>query len=653
MSVAPQIGTQLGRYQLTDELGQGGMSVVYRARDTQLKRDVAVKVMHSFLAEQPEARERFYREAVAVARLRHEHIIEIYDYSGEDHDTSYIVAELVEGRALSEYLQGQPLGPPEAALVLAHPIAAALEHAHSHGIIHRDLKPENILVDSRGVLKLTDFGIARMLDNKTLTMTGTLLGSPAYMAPEYIEGVDTDGRSDIFSFGAMLYQFIVGKLPFNAPTPHALLRKITTGEYTPAHQANPEVHAALARIVHRCLEHDPQARFKDAGHLRATLDDTLHRLRIEADPERAHLLSDRREYCDDLSSRLSKTYIDLGKSEIKRGRVGDAADDLDRAKGLDPDNQEVNDLLDRLARRNSVKRALRVGGLSLAGTVLVTYLGVFFANIPARDFEAQPDYQVVELEEPPEALRTPPDSTQEKRNVPFRVSGVGDLYLGEKLLAKRISGDHAALIAPGDHTIRLVNGSDSTTRMLTVPGEGAIATVQISVNNHKPAIKTKQVTVRARPMASVFIDGSTKPHRAPDSLGRMTNVFMGEFNITLPYGEHKLRFTHTNAQTHDLTVRITPKEPVGDRIDVEMRPLPAKLLLKGQPPGLLEILVDGSSAGFRSDANADVPILVPLETFSKRARIVGIEKTGYQPYSRRLEFEPGETRVLSVELNRM
>ena len=170
------IGSRLGRYEILSEIGQGGMSVVYKARDTELEREVAVKVMHAFLAEQPEARARFRREAVAVARLRHPHIIEIFDYSGESATESYIVTELVDGFALSELVQQGAIHPPEAALVLARPIVDALVHAHGHGVIHRDLKPENILVARDGTLKLTDFGIARMLDIQTLTVTGTLLG---------------------------------------------------------------------------------------------------------------------------------------------------------------------------------------------------------------------------------------------------------------------------------------------------------------------------------------------------------------------------------------------------------------------------------------------------------------------------------------------
>ncbi|MEO1172436.1 MAG: serine/threonine-protein kinase, partial [Myxococcota bacterium] len=174
------VGQTLGRYEIKSEVGHGGMSVVYRAHDEKLRRDVAVKVMHTFLAEQAEAKERFHREAIAVARLRHRNIIEVFDYAGVEASHSYIVQELVEGGSLADFLHRTPLPEPELALVLARPIADALCHAHENGVIHRDLKPENILVGANGALKLTDFGIARMLDNQTLTVTGTLLGSPAY-----------------------------------------------------------------------------------------------------------------------------------------------------------------------------------------------------------------------------------------------------------------------------------------------------------------------------------------------------------------------------------------------------------------------------------------------------------------------------------------
>ncbi|MCU1277451.1 MAG: serine/threonine protein kinase, partial [bacterium] len=164
------------------------MAVVYKATDTTLNREVAVKVLHPHLAEQAESRARLQREAHAVAKLRHENILEIFDYSGPDSAESYIVTEFIHGRTLKNFLVDQPLPYPEVAEMIASEVARALEHAHQFGVIHRDVKPENVMIRDDGLIKLTDFGIAQIVDKERMTVTGQLLGSPAYMAPEHVEG---------------------------------------------------------------------------------------------------------------------------------------------------------------------------------------------------------------------------------------------------------------------------------------------------------------------------------------------------------------------------------------------------------------------------------------------------------------------------------
>jgi len=208
----------LQRYTLLEEVGQGGMAVVYRATDTTLNREVAVKVLHPHLASQLESRARLQREAHAVAKLRHENILEIFDYSGPDSASSYIVTEFIDGQTLKEFVAAHPLAYPEVAALIAVEIGGALAHAHAAGIIHRDVKPENVMIRKDGVLKLMDFGIAQVVDLQRMTVTGQLLGSPAYMAPELIEGKPLDFRTDVFAVGVMLYQLATGSLPFAGRT---------------------------------------------------------------------------------------------------------------------------------------------------------------------------------------------------------------------------------------------------------------------------------------------------------------------------------------------------------------------------------------------------------------------------------------------------
>ena len=231
--MASEIGKSLDKYELLERVGQGGMAVVYRGRDTSLRREVAVKVLHSHLADHKEARDRFEREAHAVAKLRHENILEIYDFSGTESDESYIVTEFIDGESLKEFITQHEIKYPEIGSMVALLVCRALSHAHGAGILHRDVKPENVMISKTGVVKLTDFGIAQMLDTHRLTVTGQLLGSPAYMSPEHVEGGRLDFRTDVFAVGILLYQLCCGELPFKGKNPHEILKKIADCQYIP------------------------------------------------------------------------------------------------------------------------------------------------------------------------------------------------------------------------------------------------------------------------------------------------------------------------------------------------------------------------------------------------------------------------------------
>src|ERR1700682_5261125 len=176
------------------------MAVVWRGWDTQLRRTVAVKVLHAHLHAREEIRKRFDREAHAVARLHHPFILDVYDFSGPQADPSYLVTEFISGQTLRVFAEAHPFDPPELAAACLLPIAEALQHAHEAGVVHRDLKPENVMVRDDGGVKLTDFGIAALIDrDDRMTITGSLVGSPAHMAPEIIEGQEAGAEADVFS----------------------------------------------------------------------------------------------------------------------------------------------------------------------------------------------------------------------------------------------------------------------------------------------------------------------------------------------------------------------------------------------------------------------------------------------------------------------
>jgi serine/threonine-protein kinase len=362
------VGQILDKYEILEEVGQGGMAVVYRGMDRSLRRHVAVKVLHRHLAQHPEARERFAREARAVAKLRHENILEIFDFAGEDAQASYIVAEFIDGPTLTELIADHPPRYPEIGAMITAQVCRALAHAHSFGILHRDVKPENIMIRADGVVKLTDFGIAQMLDMQRMTVTGQLLGSPAYMSPEHLEGKPLDFRTDIFAVGVVLYQLVVGELPFRGRNPHELLKRIAEGVYRDPRQANPLVGNELGRIIDRALARAKEDRYPDVTEMLVALERYLETSGIkDCREELARYFDAPVSYELALRARVLDALSRRGRELLAVDQVA-ALDLFNRALTIDPENRDILDQVEQLSRR---RRSARLAALFGAVLVLV------------------------------------------------------------------------------------------------------------------------------------------------------------------------------------------------------------------------------------------------------------------------------------------
>jgi eukaryotic-like serine/threonine-protein kinase len=273
------IGTVLsGRYKLEAKLGSGGMSTVYLARDNTLDRPVAVKVMHREMSEQADQLERFRQEARAVAKLSHPNVVAVID-AGEDGGHPYIVFEYVEGETLKQRINRVGALDAQEALAYAIEIARGLTVAHARKMIHRDIKPQNVLIDSEGRAKLTDFGISRQLEQDGMTATGRVLGTTDYVAPEQAMGHPVDQRSDVYSLGVVLYEMLVGQVPFHADSQVGVAMKHVNEELPDVQQRRPELSAAAAMVVERATAKDPSERYQSVGEM---IDDLSTALEVEA-----------------------------------------------------------------------------------------------------------------------------------------------------------------------------------------------------------------------------------------------------------------------------------------------------------------------------------------------------------------------------------
>lgn len=430
---------RLEKYELLEEIGHGGMATVYRGRDRRLGREVAVKVIHRHLRDNAEVATRFIAEARAAASLKHRGIVEVYDVSGEEDREKYLVAELVRGVTLRRLLAEHRDMPAEIGAAIVLEVCDAIQHAHESGIVHRDVKPENVLVElpchrvgakdapgsggrntppapladeestsddgpvstdrgtpDRGsgappppspgatsrndpgvVVKITDFGIAKVLDAQGVTSTGQVLGSPAHMAPEQIEGGEIDVRTDVFAIGVLLYEALVGHLPFEGKNPAQVLRRVLEGEYAPVDVERPEVGTRWARIVHAALALAPADRTATPAALAEQIRDELRAVGIK-DPHADLVLyfEDPEGHRERHHARLVQRLMARGERARKKGDAPGAAADFNRALALAPQDAEVQRRVLELSRGRG-RRALLRRAIAIVGGSVVLGVAAF------------------------------------------------------------------------------------------------------------------------------------------------------------------------------------------------------------------------------------------------------------------------------------
>jgi tRNA A-37 threonylcarbamoyl transferase component Bud32 len=265
----PRSQPTLGRYEILEQIGRGAMGIVYKGRDPKLNRLTAIKTIRfadEFDEDQVEKiKQQFYREAQVVAKLSHSNIVTIYDV-GEDLDLSYLAMEYLEGESLAKYTKPENLLSIRKCIDVVSQVCDGLEFAHNHGIVHRDIKPANIMLLKNGLIKVTDFGIARV-PASSKTHTGIIKGTPYYMSPEQFKGMKVSGASDIFSLGVVFYQLLTGRLPFDGENMTAIMYQITTADPQPPTAHNPDINKATVSILNRSLGKDLQERYQTARQM--------------------------------------------------------------------------------------------------------------------------------------------------------------------------------------------------------------------------------------------------------------------------------------------------------------------------------------------------------------------------------------------------
>ncbi len=588
----------LAKYEVLEELGHGGMATVYRAHDKRLARDVAVKILHPHLRDSKEVQSRFFVEAKAVAKLRHPNIVEVFDVSGEDEGEQYLVVELLRGQTLRKLLRDHGAIPPEVAAALGIELLGALGHAHGAGVVHRDVKPENVILEhhvqrqahaavatgaagattpppgspapsarppasgetpgERVIVKLTDFGIAKLLDAQGVTSTGQVLGSPAHMAPEQIEGGEVDARADVFGLGVLLYECMVGHLPFMGNNPAQVLRRVLDGTYAPAEHERPELGKAYSAILDRALARQVCDRYASAGELKDALSAELRRVGVTA--PRAELeawFDDPEAYVAAHKKRMIARLCELGSEARRRGQVLAAAADYNRALAYAPDDAQLLKIVTGMHRAEARARLTRKVVPGVAGALALGILAFFVTR----------------------ALKTPP--------APLRHDPPITIVRPEPSIAPLVRADPTA------------SASSPVTALTIVPPPFTTRPVASAAAPTRRTITLAKI----RPVAGVLVavDGDSA-----------TEASSGK-SITLDNKPHVLVFSCIEDLCEPQDRKVAPGDG-DDAVEINLRIKPAKLTIVGDPTRSF-VINEKPMLSVHAGATSDVPMTRKSETF--------------------------------------
>ncbi|MCG3171933.1 MAG: Serine/threonine-protein kinase PknD [Myxococcota bacterium] len=619
-----------GRYQVIEEVGQGGMASVYRAHDATLGREVAIKVMHKHLASREEFRERFRREAQAVARLDHPNIPRIFDYSpsGEGGEF-YLVTEFVHGLTLAAEIHARPLPQPELAAAIMIPVLRALDHAHGAGIVHRDLKPENIMLSPGGAVKLMDFGIAQIVNSQKMTMTGSLVGSAGYMSPELIHGQRGDHRSDLFAAGSLLYMLAAGVHPFEAGNAMATMKRIADGVYEPAHLTSGQIDHQLSAIISALLAPDPESRPASAAQAAAMLESWLRDSGLKPDgPWLSDYLGDPRSGTEKLRAALTTGLLKSARELSARGRLTEALDGLNRILAFDPDHAEARALMGALNRqRQSETGAPNRKQIWTAAMVLTGLAGAVILWWGSSSPSPQPPAPAASLSPPEEpASRVPPPPAVE---APASPSAMMEPVPVDPSPAK------TALTPPA-----------APPRIRPEPRKAAAAPAaapEDTAGPLEPETATRlPMTIRVLDAyASLSVDGQDAGTGA-----------LPVHRLMLTPGKHRIELRHPNFELFSREVLI-PNDPafVIPTLDARLTPLPARIRVNAAPGQNPMISIDGRPFGAAA-SSLKLPFLLPM-TSGRKPITLRIEQVGFAPREISREVIAGELVEVDARLEKL
>lgn len=617
-------------YEIKQLIATGGMAAIYRAIQTSTGKTVAIKILHGHLAQDKDFITRFEREARAAAALKHENIIDIFDY-GHAEGVYYIAMEFVEGKSLKELINAVKFIPSEIALAIVYEICRGLEHAHQKGVVHRDIKPANILIANDGSVKITDFGLAQAQDLTSITVTGALVGTPAYMSPEQAAGRKIDTRSDLFSLGVVIYEMITGTKPFLGESYSSVIHAILTAPAPRPLEANPTMDEEVSRLIEKTLKKDPDQRYQNITQISDDIYAYFRAQSVEVPNKEISAFINEPE-------RISTNWINNAKDKYLKRAVhfmnsgvsgtNQAISEFTKVHFLDPEDTQANRYLPVLKRKIAVrppakkkttppprKRAfIKTAGVLGSILVIITFAAALYRNYQNnKPSPLQYGYLVVESKPAGSAVYL--DTKDLERQTPAIIDSV----------------------TMGDHTIEIrKTGYQTHTKNINIKTGDTINVSATLIKETVTAAKGS-ILIESKPSgAHVLIDGT--------NTGRQTPCTIDDISV----GSHDFRISKNGYQTAQFTRNILAGQKA--RISANLAKTQARIVQPSTQKAYFKINVDPWAKIYIDGKYIETTPIARAIGISAGSHLVKLDNPNFQSWQKRINFKAGETVSMDIKL---
>ncbi len=627
------INRTVRNFQLKELIATGGMAAIYKAVQVSLDRIVAVKILHGHLAQDKNFITRFEREAKAAANLKHENIVNIIDY-GKAEDVYLIAMEYIDGRSLKELVGSVKFMPLDMALSVAYDISTGLAHAHGRGMVHRDIKPANIMIGYDGTVKIADFGLAQAQDLISVTITGSIVGTPAYMSPEQATGKKVDNRTDIFSLGVVMYEMITGGKPFCGENYSSVIHEIITVKPPKPLEANPLINKEINDVIEKMLEKDLDHRYHDISEVSEIIHSYSKRNKLEVSRKQiGGFVSEPGAHFKDLIKLRKEKHFERGLyfMTLGYGKIDDAISEFTKVLHLTPDDGEAKKHLTELKKRKkgtplpkqkkAVPERRKMSFLPI-GIVIVVLIAavVLFTSLRKRGgTHVLPDDTIVSFGAMD--IKSTPDSTL------IYVDGKKLQIVTPALLDSLVTGKHTVkLVKPGYveyvKTIEITRGDTVSLSPVLVKASEPVAYGSILVKSRPPG-------------AAVFLDNVNTSLKTPCTLKNVVE------------GKHQVKLLKKGYKPKEISRDVTTAKQ--STIDVTLAKAGAPMAEKQF--SYLKINVKPWAKIYIDDRYIETtPISQPIKV-TAGVHSVKLENPDFKVWKRKITFAPGQTFDMNIELD--